>query len=286
MAETARQWKILDLVKTTEKLFTERSVPNARLGAELLLARALGTERIRLYLDFEKPVSEAELEQFRKMVKRRLSCEPLQYILGEAHFYGLKFTVDSSVLIPRPETELLVELVLGKIADKGLKKPRILEIGTGSGCIPISIACNADCEIDATDIDEHAIQIARSNLTRNKGTGMVNFIRQDFFSAGIEPGRYDMVISNPPYIPLIEVEQLPEEIRNFEPKHALTDNLDGLEFYRKIFTLYSSLPVKPIVLLEIGDGKKDSVEELVKKSGIQNYMFHKDLMGIFRVIEL
>ncbi len=280
-----RERKILGVLKAAENLFREKSVTNPRLSAELLLASALRTDRIKLYLEFDKPLTDSELEDFRSKVRRRLNNEPIQYITGEAFFYGLKFTVNPSVLIPRPETELLVEKALEIIENKKIHKPRILETGTGSGCISISIACSTECIIDATDINDGAIQTAAGNSENNTQKGKVNFIKKDFLSPGMDFSNYDLVISNPPYIPSDEFSTLADEIKNHEPKHALTDGRDGLEFYRRIFSLYNSASKKPAVLAETGDGKKDNVEELAKKFSINNYKFHKDLMGIHRVIE-
>jgi release factor glutamine methyltransferase len=279
-------WKILELLKTTEELFKSRSVSNPRLNAEMLLASSLNTDRIKLYIDFEKPLTEAELEDFRHKVKRRLNNEPVQYILGKAHFYGLEFKVNPLVLIPRPETELLVDKTLEYAAKNEISCPGILEIGTGSGCISVSVAANIDCIIDATDISPDAVKTAIENSAANNTAGKINFLVSDFLNDNIDLGGYDIIISNPPYIPAKEIPDLEPQVRDFEPVASLTDNLDGLEFYRHIFELYILTGTKPKVFIEIGDGKKESVEKLLKEKYIKVYTFHKDLINIYRVLEI
>ncbi len=297
---------ILELIKVTENLFREKEITNPRLNAEMLIADTLQTERINLYLDFEKPLTEAELDDFREKVKRRMKHEPLQYILGEAHFYGRKFKVNPSVLIPRPETELLVEKTLEAAGNKKLETPKILEIGTGSGCISISIAAHINCSIDAIDINPDAINTANSNSHINGTESRINFFVSDFIKQDLHFDKYDIVISNPPYIPADEFNTLAREINAYEPKNALTDNSDGLEFYRRIFTLYNSagktpplsapglrqaglpspkgIELKPAVIIEIGDDKKEAVEKLANEFSIAGFTFYKDLLNIYRVI--
>jgi len=286
MESKSGQLKILELLKLTENLFKEKSIVNPRLNAELLLSNCLNIERISLYTDFDKPLNETEVNIFREKVKRRLNFEPLQYILEEAHFYGKTFKVNPSVMIPRPETELLVEKTIELIRGNELAEPKILEIGTGSGCISISIASNVPCIIDAIDIDEKAVRTAEDNLLLNKTIGKINFSICDFITQDISIEDYDIIVSNPPYIPETEYFTLPDEIKKYEPQSALTDKSDGLKFYRRIFKLYKSSLKKPSCLLEIGDGKKDVVEKLVNEYSIKNYVFHKDLLNIYRVLEI
>jgi release factor glutamine methyltransferase len=167
-----------------------------------------------------------------------------------------------------------------------LQSPSILEVGTGSGCISISVAGEIDCVIDSADIDENSLLTAKENAEGYKLKGTVNFIKLDFLKDDIVIDNYNIVICNPPYIPKDEYLTLPEEIKNFEPEQALTDYSDGLEFYRRIFALYNSSKIKPAVLFEIGDGKKELVEKLLNDYSIKNFEFHKDLLNIFRVLEI
>lgn len=285
MSAPDKEWKILDLLKLTEVLFEEKSISSPRLNAELLLSKTLNTERINLYTNFDKPLNVSEVDSFREKVKRRLNFEPIQYILGEAHFYGKTFRVNQSVLIPRAETELLVEKTIEYITRNSLIDPRLLEIGTGSGCISISVAANASCHIDAIDNNQRAIETAIENASQHKMKGNVNFFAFDFILEEVKIDKYDIIICNPPYISSNEFLDLPAEIREYEPNSALTDGGDGLEFYRKIFKQYSSVAKKPHILLEIGDGKEAAVAKLVNEFSIQNHIIHKDLLKIDRVLE-
>jgi release factor glutamine methyltransferase len=283
MKEAVKTWKILELLKVTENLFTEKKIDNPRLNAELILCSILNTKRINLYLDFEKPISETELSDFREKVRRRIFREPLQYILGETEFYGLKFIVDPSVLIPRPETELLVDKALDIINENKLENPRILEVGTGSGCISIAIASKLTCTIDAIDSSSEALKTAQINSDKNNTSSKINFIKKDFLTEINSFDEYDLIVSNPPYIASGEIATLMDEVKNYEPQYALSDGGDGLVFYRRFIELFkNSKKVK--LLLEIGDNKKEKVEELIKASGIENYEFFKDLLNIYRVI--
>jgi release factor glutamine methyltransferase len=203
--------------------------------------------------------------------------------LGEAEFYGLKFIVNPSVLIPRPETELLVDKTLEIVNQNKLENPKILEIGTGSGCISIAIADRLTCLIDAVDKSTDALQIAQQNSDSNNTSLKINFTQKDFLSDYRSFDGYDIVISNPPYIAAEEMETLMDEVKNFEPKNALTDCADGLTFYRKIIEAAKN-SANTKLLIEIGDGKKDKVENLIKESGIKQYDFFSDLLNIPRVV--
>ncbi|MCI0448919.1 MAG: peptide chain release factor N(5)-glutamine methyltransferase [Chlorobi bacterium] len=284
MKEEIKAWKILELLKVTEGLFREKKIDNPRLNAELILSSILKSKRIDLYLDFEKPLSEAELSQFREKVKRRLNREPLQYIIGETEFYGLKFKVNPSVLIPRTETELLVDKALEILIHNRLENPKILEIGTGSGCIAISITSRLKCTIDAIDTSDDALKTAKLNSDFNNTTRRVNFIKKNILSDFSNFNEYDLVISNPPYIEAGEIQTLADEIKNFEPMKALTDNAGGLVFYRKFIEIAKNTQGKVRLLLEIGDNKKEKVENLLRESKIQNFEFFKDLLNIYRVV--
>ena len=286
MAEAAKTWRVLDILKVTEEAFKDKGIANARLNAELLLCSVTGEKRIELYLNFEKPLTPEEVSAYRNKVKRRLKHEPLQYILGKTEFYGLGFNVNPSVLIPRQESELIVDLVLEYIKLNSLKAPKILEIGTGSGCLSAAIASGTSCNIDAVDISAGAIETAKINAAGIELKGNINFEVKDFLKDINTFNGYDIVISNPPYIAADEVPGLNEEVNAYEPYQALTDGSDGLTFYRKIFNIYSESAVKPEIFLETGDGKFELIEALLKGAGITGYTFHKDLIGIPRVINL
>lgn len=284
MEETAvKIWRILDILKLSENLLREKNIEKPRLNAELLLCDTLQTERIRLYLDFEKPLTESELNDFRSKIKRRINHEPLQYITGKTEFYELKFTVNPAVLIPRQETEILVEKTL-EVINSCNPNPKILEIGTGSGCISIALAANCDCSIDAIDTSSDAIVTAKLNSANNNTTGRINFQTKNILTDFKNFDNYEIVVSNPPYIPLKDMSGLQNEVKDYEPASALTDNSDGLTFYRKIIELAKNTSSEVKVLLEIGDNYKINVDNLLKENSINDFSFYKDLIGIDRVL--
>ena len=273
------------ILEISEEALRKKGIENPRLNAELLLASVLNTERINLYLDFEKPLTDDEINSYREKIKRRLSREPLQYIVGYCEFYGMKFTVTPDVLIPRPETEILVEESIKRITALKTESIRILEIGTGSGCISIAIAANCDGTIDAVDLNEKALAVAARNASAYNLKSKINFQRKDLLISFHSFEEYDLVVSNPPYIPADEFELLPDEIKKFEPRNALTDEKDGLSYYRKIIELAARTKNGVRCLVEIGDGKRDRVEGLLIENSIKNYGFSKDLQGIDRVLK-
>jgi release factor glutamine methyltransferase len=284
MEQTQKTWRVLEILKVTESLLRDKNIENPRLNAELLLCDVLNEPRIKLYLDFEKPLSSNEIDEYRSKIKRRINREPLQYILGYTEFFGLRFNVTPDVLIPRPETEILVEKAVEMISSFEMMNPKILEIGTGSGCIAISIANKVNCLIDAIDISNDALNVAKSNAGLHKTTAKINFLNKNFLDYFKNFEGYDIVISNPPYIPAGEMETVQDEIKNFEPRYALTDDNKGLSFYNHVFNLIKAdnNPLK--IFLEIGDGKRSTIEELMNKSEIENYIFYKDYHGIDRVL--
>lgn len=284
MAETLKTWRVLDILKVTEAAFADKGIKNPRLNAELLLCDITGDKRIELYLNFEKPLTKAEVEAYRQRVKRRLAYEPLQYILGKTEFYGLNFRVNSNVLIPRQETEILVEKALEYITNCKPDNPKILEIGTGSGCISAAIAANTVCEIDAVDVSPEAVNLAAENASNKELKGKIIFSVKDLFNDINSFEGYDIVVSNPPYIAASDVPGLDEEVNGYEPVIALSDNDDGLSFYRKIFQLFNSGNMKPVLLLEIGDGKKEQIINLLNENDILSYKIFNDLIGIPRVL--
>ncbi len=286
MKETVKTWRVLDILKVTEAAFRERGITNPRLNAELLLADTTGDSRINLYVNFEKPLTASEVSAYRDKVKRRLKFEPLQYIRGKTEFYGLEFMVTPDVLIPRQETEILVERVLEYIKLSGVNSPKILEIGTGSGCISIAIAANAECCINAFDLSSEAVKVAEINSQSNRTAGKIGFGSVDFFGPEITFEGFDIIVSNPPYISAQDVPGLNEEVNGYEPYIALTDDGDGLSFYKKIFELYNASQSKPAVFLEIGDGKKEAIVKLLDESSIRNYNIHNDLINLPRVLEI
>lgn len=257
-------WSVLRLIQWGTDFFRKRGVDSPRLTMELLLAHVLKLTRFDLYMQFERPLAESELAQLREMVKRRAVREPLQYILGEAHFYKRVFEVTPAVLIPRPETELLVEEALRRGGSL-----RCLDVGTGSGCIGITIALERpETEVVAIDSSEAALEVARRNAER-LGARNITFQQVDFFDDEKMPllGSFDLVISNPPYIPVAELPALEPEVRDHEPRLALTDEADGLRFFRRFIELSPRLLREDSSLfLEIGYGQGKMIGEMFRRA--------------------
>ncbi len=238
-ASATRRWNIIELLRWGTTYLADKGIDESRLTMELLLAHVLGCRRIALYTNFEKPVDAPELATLRGLLQRRLNHEPLQYIIGEAEFMGLTFAVDPSVLIPRPETELVAEraiaLCRARLADSGAC--RLLDVGTGSGCIAVSCARLASgTAVTAIDASAAALSVARRNADRNGVASAIQFEAADITQRDSEiPGSpFDILAANPPYISLQEYERLAPELRNFEPREALCDGGDGLSFYRAL----------------------------------------------------
>jgi release factor glutamine methyltransferase len=211
-------WTVLGILEWGTSYFEERDVPSPRLSIEWLLADILKVKRLDLYVQFDRPLNQEALNQLRSMVKRRASHEPLQYITGSTSFYNIVVVVNSSVLIPRPETEELVELILNENQHEQLN---VIDIGTGSGCIPIAISHERPkWNVVGIDICDAALQTAKENDKRNHTT--VNFQNGDLFTPeNLPAGKWDIIVSNPPYIHEIEREGMDKQVKEFEPKLAL-----------------------------------------------------------------
>lgn len=279
-------WTVEKILSWTINHFTSHKIPEPRLSAELLLARVLNMKRIDLYLQFERILSSKERDRYRNYVKRRVNREPVQYILGETEFYGLPFNVGPEVIVPRPETELLVDAVLESV--KALKKSpaKILDIGTGSGCIAVSLAkLLPDCSIWAIDISEAALKIARSNADLNEVD--VQFIEGDILrNTSSMLTKFDILVSNPPYVALRDIDQLEPEVRNFEPKTALFAGEDGLEFYRKFMEVIPDLVNRNgKIFLEIGYDQGGPLKQLFT-NGDFIVEIRKDYNQIDRILKL
>lgn len=257
-------WTILRLIQWGTDFFRKRGVDSPRLTMELLLAHVLKLTRFDLYMQFERPLAEAELAQLRGMVKRRAIREPLQYILGEAHFHKHVFEVTPAVLIPRPETELLVDEALRRGGSL-----RCLDVGTGSGCIGITIALERpETEVVAIDSSAAALDVARRNAER-LGARNITFQQVDFFDDEqmYLLGSFDLVISNPPYIPVRDIPTLEPEVRDHEPRLALTDEADGLRFFHRFIELSPRLlREESSLFLEIGYGQGRMLADMFRKA--------------------
>ncbi len=282
---------VVQLINISARILDEKKISDARLNAELLLADVLNCSRFDLYLNFDKPLTKDELDRFRENIKRRINHEPLQYITGRTSFYGFDFIVNNKVLIPRPETELLVERILEDIKKRSMSEVSIFEIGSGSGCISVSIAKSllsggTDVKIFSIDISEDSTEVAKENLKiNNLSSDKVSFIVKDIFEIEKLNRDFDYIISNPPYISYDEYKKLEMDVKDFEPEIALTDFGNGLKFYEKIFQLASGDVFNGRIFCEIGFGQKDELIRILDKNNYKNYRFHNDYSSIPRILE-
>src|ERR1051325_4438082 len=247
---------VLDVIHATTSYFQQHRIEEPRLTIELMLADVLKKKRLQLYLELERTLDEPTLVRLREMVKRRVNREPLQYILGKTDFFGLELQLDSRVLIPRPETEILVEQVIAACKDAGIT--RILDVGTGSGCIAISLARNLPAAIvTAADRSANALQLAQVNAQRLGVMDRIEFVESDLFRA-LGQRTFDWIVSNPPYIPTGEAGKLEKEIIDYEPLDALFAGEDGLTIIRSIIAEAPRfLASAGHVALEIGAGQSE-----------------------------
>jgi release factor glutamine methyltransferase len=238
-----------------------------------LLAHVLELDRVRLYTDIDRPLSKDELAGFRALIQRRTAGEPTQYLTGQKHFYGRTFRVDERVLIPRPETELLVEAVLRQLPEKA----RVIDLCTGSGCIAATVALEKpDAAVIATDLSADACAVARENCERLKAN--VQVVQGDLF-AGVE-GRFDVVISNPPYVKASALGSLQREVQR-EPKAALDGGPDGLDLIRRIAA--EAKERGGLLALEIGDDQGEPVKDILMRAGYRDVTIEKDLARLDRL---
>ena len=276
---------VLEALNTASDYLNKKGINSARLNSELLLTSILNCKRLDLYLSFERPLQKNEIDIYRELLKRRSTFEPLQYIIGKVEFYGLEFEVNPSVLIPRPETELLVEAVIELL--KKYESPSILDIGSGSGNISIALAKNIPaCKIVGLDISEEAIETAKRNAKLNEVGDQLMFVKKNILN-GLEIGenKFDVVVSNPPYISAEEFLNLDPELRLYEPRFALTDENDGLSFYRKISALSKSLlKNNGKIFFEIGAGQSEEVKRILLDNDYKSIVIRKDFSDIERII--
>jgi release factor glutamine methyltransferase len=263
----------------------DNGIDESRLNAELLLANVMDLPRTRLLLDRRREVTAVQFRTYQEFLKRRIAHEPLQYILGETEFMGLHLEVNRGVLIPRPETELLVERALEFLRNRNMTKCAVLDVGTGSGNIAVAIAKLMPwSSITALDVSSEALDVARANGRRH-GLANIRFLQCDIFADGWLAGTYDLVAANLPYIASTEFAVLEPEVRAYEPEVALTDGRDGLGGIRRL------ADVAPVVmapgaelLLEIAYNQQASVREILAMAGFVEIEVHKDMADLPRVV--
>ena len=282
-------WTVLHLVEWSSAYLEGKGVAEARLDAEHLLADTLGTERLNLYLDFNRPLTPGELARFRPRLLDRARRRPLQYILGRVPFRALELTVDASVLIPRPETEELVGAVLARVGGDAPARFRLsaLDIGTGSGAIALSLAAEGDFgRIVATDTSEAALGVARRNASRNALDGRVEFRKGDLFRPVAGGKRFDVVVSNPPYISGEEFETLPPEVRLYEPREGLVAGEEGIAVLTRLVRGAGGvLAPGGLLALEVGAGQARRVSEDIRRAGgYAPPAVVRDLGGVERIV--
>lgn len=265
-------WTIGRLLNWTSDYLTRRGVEDARLASEVLLAHATGCRRIDLYTRFERTVAGAQLDRFRDWVRRAGAGEPIAYIVEEKEFFSLAFRVTPDVLIPRPETEVLVECVLDHCARAGLSQPQLLDIGTGSGCIVVAVLTQLEsARAVATDVSPAALAIAKLNAERHGVSDRLALVKADRLAlpGEVVPERgFDVLMSNPPYVGVDGMDSLDTMVRKYEPAEALTNGVDGLSFYRSIAESGASLLAPGgVVIVEVADGQAASASEVLERSG-------------------
>lgn len=264
--------------------FRARGIDTPRLDAELLLSKALGATRIQLIVDARRPLAPDELGRMRDMVRRRRTREPIAYILGEREFYGRAFRVDARVLVPRPDTETLVDVALARSRTVSLSM-RALDLCTGSGCVAISLARERPtASLFATDLSPGALAVARDNALR-LGAYNVAFREGDLFAA-VEPGRrFDVITANPPYIALDEIPTLAPEIREHEPRVALEAGADGLSVLRRVVEAAPPhLAPGGVLAVEVGAGEATEVTKLFEAARFVEVAVQRDHGRIERVV--
>jgi len=255
---------VLEVIQKSTTFLAGKGVDSPRLQTELLLAHLLKMPRMKLYLNFERSLSTAELDVVRELVKRRGQREPLQHIVGSTSFCGFEIAVNRHVLVPRPETEILAEFGWQFLSNFDARPATALDFGTGSACIAIALAAKCPtAQIVALETSGEALTVAQQNAVRNHVVGRIQFVQGDGFAALPGGTRFELVISNPPYIPTAEIASLQPEVRDYDPRAALDGGPDGLDFYRRLASEAAKF-LKPDgkIMVELGDGQVDAARQI------------------------
>ena len=270
------------IVKYSKEL--EEISPTPRLDVETLLQKVLGVDRLYILLNLERVLSEDEEQLFNKFINERLNNRPIAYIVGNREFMGLDFFVKEGVLIPRPDTEVLVEEVIELAKKKDAKN--ILDIGTGSGAITVSLAKYLEnVKVTSVDISDIALEIGKRNAISNEVDDRINFVKSDLFTNIDKETKFDIIVSNPPYIKREVIETLDKQVKDYEPYNALEGGVDGLDFYRAITKQAKNYLKKGgILAYEVGHDQSENVSKLMEIDGYTNIYTLKDLQQIDRVV--
>jgi release factor glutamine methyltransferase len=260
---------VLEVIQKGTEFLGKKGVESPRLQAESLLAHLLKLPRMELYLNFERVLTNAEVNNLRELIQRRGRREPLQHIVGSTSFCGLELVVNRHVLVPRPETEILAEQgwqFLNQLSPSHIHQATALDFGTGSGCVAIALAARCPtAQVWAVDISAKALELARENSERHNLADRIHLWRGDGLAALRQEMRFDLIISNPPYISGAEIESLQIEVRGFDPHRALDGGPDGLDYFRQLAAAAPAfLKTGGRVMLEFGDGQADEVCAIFK----------------------
>ncbi len=279
-----RVWTVGDVLSWTVNYLAEKGVSSPRQDVEYLLSYVIGTTRVQLYMQLDRPMNKKELTLFKALVKRRLKREPLQYITGVAYLWKYEFLVDKGVFIPRRETETLIEVATFHL--KRRERAFIADVGTGTGCILLSLLKdNPSLYGVGIDISPKAMEVFLKNRARLKLTDRAWGLRSDLFSAFPERELFDAVVSNPPYVKSHEIEELQDEIRLYEPVEALDGGRDGLDFMRRLIReAFPRIKRGGFLCVEVGMGQAEAVTFLMRRAGFTGIEVEKDLSHIERVV--
>ncbi|HKJ69691.1 MAG TPA: peptide chain release factor N(5)-glutamine methyltransferase [bacterium] len=287
VADNTRTWRVLELVNWTTNYLREKGFSSPRSDVEWLLCSVCQCSRVDLYTDFEKPLTRQELSEFKSLLTQRLKHKPVQYIIGETEFMGMPFRVNEHVLIPRPETELLVEHAVDWLRQRTEDRLTVLDIGTGSGCIAVSIgALVPKATVTAIDVSGEALKVAEENAHRNKVEERVHFLRKNILEEAPTDGPYHLIVSNPPYVGEEEFSTLDKAIRDYEPAEALVAE-NGLLFFRRFAASAKQwLESQGLLLVEIGGTHQvPAVTELFENAGWKDITIARDYNNQGRILQ-
>lgn len=281
-AAPEERWTVRKVMGWTSSHFEKNAVDAPRLTAELLLSHVLQTDRVKLYVDLDRPLEKTELATFRGLIQRRIAGEPTQYLVGHKQFYNRRFAVDPRVLIPRPETELLVEAVLRELAPDATAQ--VLDLCTGSGCIAVTLACERKgLSVTATDVSPGACEVARANAAALGVGERVKVLEGDLFAPLPQGERFRVITANAPYVKTGELAGLQREVQK-EPKLALDGGPEGLTIVQRIADQAKAwLEAGGLLALEIGDAQGPQVRELLMRAGYRDVVIERDLARLDRL---